>query len=498
MKKQTVRRNPSPIGWLLQILVVATVASTLPNVAAAAEQPQATKRPNIVFVLADDMGWGDLACYGHPYIKTPNLDRLAKQGALFTSFYVTAPTCSPSRAGFMTGQFPGRLGIHSALGGAEVDAKMGLVKYLDPKTPTITKLLQDAGYKTGHFGKWHLGHTPDAPSPAAYGIDDVKCFMAVNEEALLPNQIMQPKRSHFSEAIVDEGIRFIEENKDRPFYVNVWLTDPHAILDPSEDQMADYQQFHPKGVSDHGAMMVYFAVISEVDKQVGRLLKKLDELNLTENTIVVFSSDNGPEHIGQPSGESAHSGVGSAGPFRGHKHVIYEGGIREPFIVRWPGHTPAGRVDSTTILSGADWLPTLCALTGSKLPAGALDGEDMSQAFLGQAQERAKPLMWEMRYRSAWVYLNMSPELAIREGKWKLLMNPDKSHLELHDLTIDPSEVDNLVDNNPAVVDRLSKELLKWRQSLNYLPIDPGLKRHFDLLPAPYPWPQENKKGMLK
>lgn len=481
---------------LRAVATVAAILFTFTGPALADEAAGKQKKPNIVFILADDMGWGDLGCYGHPYIKTPNLDNLAKQGALFTSFYVTGPSCSPSRVGFMTGQFPGRLGVHGALGDVKQNTRLGMVNYVDPKIPTVTRLLHDAGYTTGHFGKWHLGHTPDAPSPAAYGIDDVRCFNAVNNQSLMTNQILQAKgRAHHSEAIVDEGLRFVEANKDKPFYVNVWLTDPHAILDPSEDQMAPYKQFHPKGVSEHGAMQTYFAVISEVDKQVGRLVRKLDELGLAENTIVVFSSDNGPEHIGQPSGESSHSGVGSAGPFRGHKHVIYEGGIREPFIVRWLGHTPAGKVDNTTVLSGADWLPTLCALTGNKMPEGlAIDGEDMSQAFLGKPQERAKPLMWEARYRGAWVPLNVSPQLAIREGNWKLLLNPDRSHLELHDLSIDPMEVDNLADKNPMVVERLSKQVLEWQQSLYYRPIAPDVQRSVKNIPAPYRWPQELKK----
>jgi N-acetylgalactosamine-6-sulfatase len=342
-----------------------------------------------------------------------------------------------------------------------------MVNYLDPKTPTVTKLLHDAGYKTGHFGKWHLGHTPDSPSPAAYGIDVVWCVLA-NNQNLQTNQIFHAKdRAHQSEAIVDASMRFIEANRDQPFYANVWLTDPHAILNPSEEQMELYKQFHPKGVSDHGAMQVYFAVVTELDKQVGRLLKKLDELGLAENTIVVFSSDNGPEHIGQPSGESSHSGVGSAGPFRGHKHVIYEGGLREPFIVRWPGHTPAGKVDNTTVLCGMDWLPTMCGLTGSKLPAGiSLDGEDMSQALLGKPQQRAKPLMWEARYRGAWWSPNVSPQLAIRDGKWKLLMNPNQSHLELHDLISDPSEVEGCL-SNPSSVDRCNFGIPGWITEAN-------------------------------
>lgn len=454
----------------------------------AGESTGKRNKPNIVFIMADDLGWGDLGCYGHPYIRTPNLDGLAKRGTLFTSFYVNGPTCSPSRAGFMTGQFPARLGIRGGLqGDAATSVSMGMVSYLDPKTPTITRLLREASCRIGHFGKWHLGHTPDAPPPTAYGIDDARCLVAN------PSTLHTKDRAHNSEAIIDESLRFIEENKGRLFYVNIWLIDPHATVDPSKDQMVPYAQFHPKGVSDHGTMQTYFAVVSEVDKQVGRLLGKLDELGLAENTIVVFSSDNGPEHIGQPDGQSSNSGVGSAGPFRGHKHVLYEGGIRTPFIVRWPGHTPAGKVDDATILSGVDWLPTLCALAGSKLPKGVvLDGEDMSQAFLGKPQERMKPLMWEAQYQGAWVHLNLSPQLAIREGKWKLLMNPDGGRIELHDLSIDAGEVDNLSDNNPRVVARLSGKLLAWQKNRPFLPVAPDV-RCVEQSPPPYPWPQEGE-----
>ena len=463
------------------------------------------ERPNVVFILADDMGWGDPGCYGHPYIQTPNLDKLADQGILFTGFYVNGSTCSPSRASIMTGMFPGRLCIpkrfctgnvsdnHKAVNSSECTEN-----FLDPDILTITRLLQSAGYRTGHFGKWHLGLAPDAPSPAEYGIDDVRCFNAINKEALRDDQILHPgERSNHSKAIIDEGIRFIEENKDKPFYVNVWLTDPHTILNPSDEQMLPYKRFGPGGgVKDRGALQVYFAVISEIDKQVGRLMDKLDELNLAEKTILVFSSDNGPEHIGHPSGESSHSAAGSAGPFRGHKHVIYEGGIRVPFIVRWPGYTPAGKVDNTTILSGIDWLPTISALTNTGLPENiAIDGEDMSLAILGNPQTRKKPLMWEASiFRSAWVYLNISPQLAIRDGNWKLLMNPDKTRIELYDLAMDPGEVDNQAHNNREVVNRLSGILLEWESNLPCLPFPADMYQRVRPVPESYPWPVERNK----
>ena len=480
-------KKHNPIKCAVRILVAGTIVSTSPSL--AAKQSETAKRPNVVFILADDLGWGDLHCYGHPYIQTPNLDRLAKQGILFTSFYVNAPTCSPSRAGFLTGRFPGRMGIHGGLqGSVEGNTRMGMACYLDPTVPSVTSLLHAEGYRIGHFGKWHLGHTPDSPLPAAYGIDDAVCFGVSGVE-----EIRNAGRARSSEAVIDESIRFIEENKDKPFYLNVWPIDPHAIVNPSEEQMKPYERFRPKGTPFHGAMQVYFAVVTELDKQIGRLLQKLDELNLTENTIVVFSSDNGPEHIGQPSGEASHSGVGSAGPFRGNKHVVYEGGIRVPFIVRWTGHVPAGKVDNTTVLSGIDFLPTLCAFTGSKPPAD-MDGEDLSQAFLGKPQVRSTPLMWNAPYRGAWVWENIGPQMAIRDGKWKLLMNPDKSHLELHDMSSDLGELDNAADTNPEVVDRLAKQLLKWEGSLDNRPVAPDVQRAVANTPAPYPWPKEGGK----
>ena len=491
MKKKYTGGEVFQRKWVIQLIVVGLGIAALPNLTTA--QPDVSNRPNIVFVLADDMGWGDLGCYGHPYTKTPHLDRLAKQGILFTSFYVTGPSCSPSRTGFMTGQFPDSLGVHSALFSPGVNDWLGSVDYLDPAIPTITKLLHDAGYTTGHFGKWHLGHTSDSPSPAAYGIDDVGCFNAMNHEALLPEQKLKVKgRGRSCETIVDEGIRFIEENQDKPFYVNLWFVDPHSILNPTEEQMKPYEKFNTKGVSDHGAMQVYFSVVSELDQQVGRLMKRLDELDLAENTIVVFSSDNGPEQICAPGGEAANSGVGSAGPFRGIKTSLYEGGTRVPFILRWSGRTPAGKVDDDTILGGADWLPTLCALSGIKLPSDmVLDGEDMSQAFLGKGQERTKPLMWESRFRDAYVPLHVSPQLAIRDGNWKLLINPDKSHLELYDMSNKLFEMNNLAASNPEVAAQLSKQVLDWHENQPPLPAPPpDVLKKIQNTPRPYPWPK--------
>lgn len=446
------------------------------------------KKPNFVFVFADDWGWGDLGCYGHPHIKTPNLDKLARDGMLFTQFYVNGSVCSPSRAAIMTGHFPARHGIHRHLAGPQQCKKYGMPNWLDPKLHTVTKLLKDAGYTTGHFGKWHLsggpryGNHPDAPEPGSYGIDDYRVYRGNGPTWNVPD--FKPRST---ELIVDESTRFIEENKNSPFYVNVWLKDTHAILDPTEEQMKPYAGFGLQddvGKKHKGTIQIYYAVAADADRHLGRLFEKIDELGLTGNTVVVFSSDNGPEVIYVKN--ASHSGVGSTGPFRGRKRSLYEGGIRMPFIVRWPGHTPAGKIDNTTVISGVDWLVTICSLAGVKLPDDLNpDGEDMSAALLGKPKQRTKPLMWEWRFAIKGHPINKSPMLAIRHGKWKLLMNPDRSRVELYDIPSDPMELNNLAAQYPSVAKKLSEQILKWQATLPKGPVDKMAGSNA------YPWPKE-------
>jgi N-acetylgalactosamine-6-sulfatase len=279
-----------------------------------------------------------------------------------------------------------------------------------------------------------------------------------------------------SERIVDATIRFIEASKGKPFYVNVWLHDVHAPILPNEAQQQAYAKLT-------GPARVYYAAATDADKHIGRLLARLDDLGLADNTVVVFSTDNGPEDIS--IGNAAHSGVGSPGPFRGRKRSLYEGGVRVPFIVRWPGVVPAGRVDNTSVLGAVDFLPTVCALAGVPLPSGhRLDGTDIGQALRGTATPRAKPLFWEWRFRIFGHTLNKSPILAMRQGRWKLLMNPDKSRVELYDIPADPGETDNLADRHPDVVAAMSQPLLAWRAALPEGPMDP------DAGSNAYPWPK--------
>lgn len=442
------------------------------------------ERPNVVFILADDLGWGDLGCYGNRVIRTPNLDRLATQGTLFTQFYVSGSVCSPSRAAFMTGRFPGTLGLHTIIAGADLNAQKGVPNFVDVETPFVPRVLKEAGYATAHFGKWHLSVLDGSryPAPDAYGIDE---YRVVGSPTSGFDQTRE-FRALSTERIVDETIRFVEAHRNDPFYVNVWTPLPHATLDPTEEQLAEYDHLAPTAVPYRAAKQVFAASVTAIDRGVGRLLERLDELGLTESTLVVFSSDNGPEAIEVKN--ASHSGVGSTGPFRGRKRSLYEGGVRVPLIVRWPGHVPAGRVDDESVLVGVDWLPTIAALAGAKLPADApLDGEDVGDILLGQSRARSKPAFWDWRHRISGHTLDKSPICSIRDGKWKLLMNPDRSRIELYDIPADPSEMNNLAAEQPELVARMAAQLLAWRATL---PPGPSEAEAGD---NAYPWPRSRK-----
>lgn len=433
-------------------------------------------RPNFVFVFADDWGWGDLGCYGHEIIKTPNLDRLASEGTLFTQFYVCSGVCSPSRTAVMTGQFPARNSIHGHFANHEMNQARGMPDWLDPEAVTYTRLLKGAGYSTAHFGKWHLGNGEGAPEPSAYGIDECRINGGNGPALEFSRENWQPgQRCRSSEFIVNHTIRFIEEHREDPFFVNVWLNDTHAILDPSEEQIELYSAMRPQYVGDYhwGAPAIYFSVVSEADRQIGRLMNRLDELGLAENTIFIFSSDNGPEDILVRN--ASHSGVGAPGPFRGRKRSLYEGGVRVPFILRWPGGGGSrGQIDNTTPLCGVDLLPTFCDLAHADLPETVeLDGEDMSDVFSGSQRDRTTPLMWEWRFRIIGHVLNQSPMLSIRDENWKLLINPDRDRVELYDIPRDPSELNNLAGENPSLVDEMAEQVFGWQESLPEGPVAP-------------------------
>ena len=448
-------------------------------------------RTNFVFIFTDDQGWQDLGCYGHPYLKTPNLDKLAKEGVRFEQFYVSGSVCSPSRVAFMTGHYPARHHIHRHLANHGHNSVNGMPDWLDPGVETVTRMLQNAGYVTGHFGKWHLGHLPGAPPPGEYGIDEHRAFVGTgpgwdmhgnpHSEDLALSDALKATSSfwaHSTDYFVDAAIGFLDKNKDRPFYLNLWTFLPHAPLRPTGEQLAVYKKLKPdpkdfdSWMQEYAAdaknlpeqMKTYAAAMTSVDKALGRFLQKLDALGLTENTVVFFTSDNGPEdyHVGN----ARNSGMGATGVFRGRKRSLYEGGIRMPCIARWPGRIPADRVDKTSVIAAVDWLPTVCSLAGVQVPDIKPDGEDISDILQGATLPRRRPLFWEWRADVAGNQDYKPPSLAIRQGDWKLFANPDGSRRELYNIPKDPEERLNVAERNPDVVAQLLPKLLKWKKTL--------------------------------
>ena len=425
-----------------------------------------TNRPNIILILTDDMGFGDIGCYGGKFAPTPHLDRMAKEGIRFTQYYSASPICSPSRTGLLTGMYPARWRITSYLQTRKGNAACEQADFLDPKAPSLARTLKAAGYATGHFGKWHMGGGRDvtnAPPFRAYGFDEhVSTYESPepHPDITATNWIWSPqdtvKRWNRTAFFVDKTLDFLRRNKGTPCFVNLWPDDVHTPWVPSGERLSEY----PNGPEQQRK---FRAVLDEYDRQFGRFFAGLKDHGLDENTLVIFTSDNGalPTFNGRRSA-----------PFRGSKLSLYEGGIRMPFIVRWPGHVRAGQVDESSVLSAVDLFPSLCAIANVPLPTNVgFDGEDLSAALLGKKMSTRKTaLFWEYgRNNDSFSFpqgKDRSPNLAVREGNWKLLINTDGRGVELYDLAKDPSEQDNLATSEASVTTRLSVAVLKWRQAL--------------------------------
>lgn len=436
----------------------------------------AADRPNVLFILVDDMGWGDLAANGGAGVPTPDLDQLASEGTRFTQFYVASPICSPSRCGFITGQFPSRWRITSFLQTRAGNRACEQADFLDPQAPSFVRAFQKAGYATAHVGKWHLGggrDVTDAPKFAAYGYDlglgtyespePAAALGAKSQPWSTETEPQQVKRHDRTRWMVDETLAFAKKSAAQPWLIDLWLDDVHTPYTPSDMQ---------KSVAGEGTGTAeYRAVLRETDREIGRLMDGLRAAGLEKNTLVVLAGDNGP----QPSFERKRTGG-----MRGMKWSLYEGGIRTPLLARWPGVIPAGVVNDTTVVGAVDFFPTLCALAGVPVPAEVkFDGEDLSAVFRGSSQTRRAPLLWEYGRKPAgeadkgirtFPYPKepgaTSPNVAIRDGKWKLLINADGSGAELYDLASDRNETHNLATDQPEIAARLSAAALAWRKSL--------------------------------
>jgi N-acetylgalactosamine-6-sulfatase len=420
----------------------------------------AARRPNIIFIYADDWGWGDLSCHGNTWLQTPNLDKLASQGTDFQQFNVLNPVCSPSRTAAMTGMYPARFSVHQHFAAPELNHARGMPDWLDPKAPSLPRFLKAAGYRTAHFGKWHLTNrdTYGAPKPEAYGFDEFAVFSGGAE---------WPSADMHATAL--NTVAFIQANKGGPFFINAWLHESHTPHVPTMESMEKWKHLDKQ-------KQVYAAVITDGDNAVGAILDALKAEGLEDDTIVIFSSDNGPESTAAKAGPEkrdrdvnamgydTYYSVGSSGGLRGRKRSLFEGGVRVPFIVRWPGHTPAGAKNDRTVFTAVDLLPTLCAAAGVTLPAIYMgDGENLLSAMQGGTPTRTRPIFWHWTGKGA--EPDWWPRLVVRDGDWKLALD-DAKRAELFDLAKDRAEATNVAKDHPEIVVRLTKLALAWKGTL--------------------------------
>jgi len=423
----------------------------------------ADERPNIIFIFADDWGWGDLGCHGHPYLKTPNIDRLAKEGTDFHRFSVASGVCSPSRTAVMTGHFPARYSIDGHFAWVPSNQKRNMPDWLNPQAPLLTRFLQEAGYATAHYGKWHLANDmiPDSPLPTAYGIDEYGAFNCAGPQMFVHDDVKM-------------ALPFIERSRElgKPFFINLWMHEPHTPFHVDPKLQAEFSELDE-------ADAIYAATLLHADTRIGELLNGLDEIGITDDTLVIFSSDNGPAR-GAPNtplsltydtatglGYGLGAAKGITGGRKEYKGSLMEGGIGVPFIARWPGKIPAGKVDQTNIISAVDLLPTFCELAEIDLPSDYRpDGFSQVAALKGEKLEtRKKPLFWRMT-QSRLSY-------AIVDENWKLVANKDFSKCELYDLVADPLESKELSSTQPEVVEELKTLIVEWQKTLPATPSGP-------------------------
>ncbi|MDR1335619.1 MAG: sulfatase-like hydrolase/transferase [Tannerella sp.] len=412
----------------------------------------AIDKPNIIIMYIDDMGYSDPACYGGDYAPTPNIDKLADEGIRFTQYYTACPISSPSRVGITTGMYPTRWGITTFLQTRAGNAASEQNDFLNNRAPSMARALQANGYATGHFGKWHMGGGRDvhnAPSISSYGFDEYASTWEspdADPKLTSTNWIWansdEVKRWDRTAYFVDKTLDFLSRNKDsKPCFVNFWPDDVHTPWVCEND--GGFGQESPESFS---------VVLAELDVQIGRLMQGLKDLSIDEETLVIFTSDNGPA--------PAFSG-NRTDDLRGQKATLYEGGIRMPFIVRWPGTVDPGQTNTASVLCSVDLLPSLCAITGATVPTEfPVDGKDVSEVLLGNAQTvRATPLFWEFGKNVA---NQVSPHIAVRDGNWKLLVNADGSRVELYNMATDFLEKTNVAAANPAVVNQLKPMAMEW------------------------------------
>ena len=427
---------------------------------------QNDRPPNIVFILADDLGYGNLGCYGQKVIATPNLDRMAAEGMRFTQAYAGCTVCAPSRCCLMTG-------LHT--GHARVRGNTKPEVPLEAADLTVAEVLKKAGYRTGLFGKWGLGHAGTPGIPNRKGFDEFFGYHTQlqahtyypqqlwdnQSEYILPGNFGPKKRDWSPDLFLPRALRFIDQNRARPFFLYFASTLPHADNELGRDtgdgmEIPSYGRY--AGEKWPSPEKGFAAMVTRLDEDAGKILAKIKEAGIDGNTIVFFSSDNGPHHEGGHDPEFFHD----HGALRGIKRDLYEGGIREPALVRWPGHIQPGAV-SDHPWAFWDFLPTAAKLAGAAVPPG-LDGIPFTGALLGQPQPVHDFFYWEFHEQGF--------SQAVRMGKWKGVRLAKRANpIEIYDLNADPSETRDVAAANPGVVDEIREHMRTARRESPAFPI---------------------------
>jgi arylsulfatase A-like enzyme len=430
-----------------------------------------TDKPNVVFILADDLGYTDLSCYGSKYYETPNIDKLASRGKRFTSGYTCGPNCQPTRAALMSGQYGPRTGVYTVGGIDRFNWQGRSLRPVDNVTQlpldrvTLAQSFKKAGYATAMFGKWHLGNQPDY-HPAKRGFDEAIESAGRHFDFVTSPRVDYPQGTYLADFLTDKAEDFIRRHKDGPFFLYL----PHfGVHSPHEAKQALIDKFKSKAPAGGHHDPTYAAMIASVDESVGRITALLDELKLAENTLVIFSSDNGGVGGYERAGVKKAGGITDNAPLRGGKGMLYEGGIRVPYIFTWPGKIQAATTSDQPINS-VDLYPTMLEIVGGQKPSHVLDGVSYVSLLKGEATARTRgPLYWHFPgYLGAgqdnW---RTTPVSVIRDGDWKLLEFLEDRHLELYNLRDDLSETKDLAAAMPDKVRELHSQLVAWRKEIS-------------------------------
>lgn len=429
-----------------------------------------TKQPNIVFILADDLGWKDLGCYGNPFTETPNIDGLAESGIRFTQAYAACPVCSPTRASIMTGKYPARLQLTNYIKGERTGENSPVLPakwkpYLEAQEITIAELLKNKGYTNGMVGKWHLG-SHDSIAPWGQGFDYTRVIGKngldyYNYSIFIDsynNEFTDNGTEYLTDKLTDYGVEFIQQNGKNPFFLYMAYSAPHVFIVPRGDKLKKY--FLKYGSSDEKFNPYYSAMVESLDDGVGRIIQSLKEQGLLENTLVIFTSDNGGlglDELGPIPTNMA--------PLRKWKGHIYEGGTRVPAIVSWPGKIAAGKI-SDSYFSTIDYLPTFCEITGvSGIPKN-VDGESILPILLNPENQAVqnRPLFWHYPHFSNQLG---RPAGSVRVGDYKLVELYETGAHELYNLKNDISEASDISGKMPGKTEEMYKLLESWRNNVN-------------------------------